>query len=664
MALQRKHARVKRRAATLVVALILPAMISTGVPLQTASAAGTNYAARATSIARALTSATTDDAAFEALMDFFDTANVTITGERDGNMQVISQGFGLHSEKDLFLLEDSVRTLASDFRVGHHTSIGELSAAANLLIKPKASPREMAKAIALWVKYARKQAANNNTDKGLFYPLVIDKLAKSDGVDLAEATPKTEIDGLSAYLALLTLAPQKSALTRTSSRASAAEFDPCGMLNRLSNVPGIGTAIKKGLGWFVGLVKKAVVRVIPLSVLDSLRGAAVALMTKVAPTARSIPLSGPPNPLHWRHFDDPAGQSAGTPDPKIYELVATSGVPISERVSNCLDLLGIDVPPDGEVRPELPVVWWLDDGTAAAPELLGQRLYDQGEWRYAGNNAGGIPYLSDAAREVTARLPVGGQILGLGQTDLRGESRTELNPREEEGPYTTADESFVEGKLRAFPLTGGLDSPAELAASVISAITKRLEWDVKINHHVKIGWEIDAPPVSWTVPCSEPGCVPTTYTLDMSGFRCQLPEVFDRWWEQSARSLTQVPIDGLWYSNTKTTVAFDGGTTQYEVPRTFVVGNEGETTTMPFPDDQADIVNEGGGWTTTRLGDDPAGGNVRLAFYSEDENGDVIKQAETTAKITPISSEAGIDAHFSAMSPTALACMTVETVRN
>lgn len=659
-----RRTRTKRRSTAAFLVLLFPALINSVAPVQPASAGGTNYASRATAIAKALTSATTDEAAFDALMDFFDTANVTIVGEREGAMTVVSQGFGLHSQKDLFLLEDSVRTLAMGYREGHSSSISELSAAANLFMKPKASAKEMAQAIARWVKYARKQAANKNTDKGLFYPLVIDRLAKSDGVDLAKATAKTEIDGLSVYLALLTLAPQKSALAPTSARVGAADFDPCGMVNRWSRLPGVGTAITKGLGWFVGLVKKAVVNVIPLKVLDSLRGAAVALMTKVTPTARSIPLNGPPNPLHWRHFDDPTGQSSGTADPKIYELVAKSGIPISERVSNCLDLLGIEVPPEGEARSELPVIWWLDDGTPATPELLGQRLYDQGEWRYAGNQAGGILYLSDAAREVTARLPIGGQILGLGQTDLRGESKTELIPREEEGPYESGTESFVEGKLRAFPLTGGLDTPVELAASVVAAITKRLEWDVKINHHVKLGWELDAPPVSWTVPCSDPGCTPTTHTWDVSGFRCQLPEVFDSWWEQSARSLTQVPIDGLWYSVTDTTVVSESGTINYQLPRTFVVGHEGETTTMPFPDDQADIVNIGGGWTTTRLSDDPAAANVRLAFYSEDENGDVIKQAETTAKITPISHEAGLDAHFSAMSPTALACMTIETIRN
>lgn len=664
-----RHTRANRRSTAALAVFLIPALVGVFAPVPSASAAPTNYASRATAVARALTTATSDEAAYAALMDFFDTANVTVTGERGGGMEVISQGFGFGSQKDLFLLEDSVRTLASDFRTGYRSSIAELSAAANLLIKPKASPREMAKAIALWVKYARKQAVNKNTDKGLFYPLVIDKLAKSDGVDLAKATPDTQIDGLSVYLALLTLAPQKSALAPTPSRVAASGFDPCGMVNQWSRVPGIGTAITRGLGWFVGLVKEAVVRVIPLNVLDSLRGAAVALMTKVAPTDRSIPLNGPPNPLHWRHFDDPAGQSAETPDPKIYELVATSGVPISERVSNCLDLLGIDVPPDGEARAEVPVVWWLDDGTPGTPELLGQRLYDQGEWEYTGQNAGGIPYLSEAAREVTARLPVGGQVLGLGQTDLRGQSTTELIPREEEGPYQSADESHVEGKLRAFPLTGGLDSPAELAASVISAITKRLEWNVKINHHVKLGWQMEAPRFTWVEPCApgetpspDSGC-PYTHTWQVSGFRCQWQN-FDTWWEASARTLTQVPIEGVWWGTWSQTVTDNGGnTTDQTVPIQFVVGDEGQTTDRGTPDAQYDSPRDGG-WNLTRLPDQPAAGGLQIAYFADDGNGTIVRQGEGTAAITPISDAAELLAAGPTQFPIAMDCLTIETVRN
>src|SRR5918992_1292013 len=103
----KSKARVKRFLSAIVLALMAPAFIGPVARGESdGGGGGTNYAAQAVVIAHQLLNAETDEAAFEALMSFLDTANVTVVGESGGQMEVVSQGFGLHTRKDLFLLED------------------------------------------------------------------------------------------------------------------------------------------------------------------------------------------------------------------------------------------------------------------------------------------------------------------------------------------------------------------------------------------------------------------------------------------------------------------------------------------------------------------------------------------------------------------------------
>ncbi|MDQ4125830.1 MAG: hypothetical protein M3134_09550 [Actinomycetota bacterium] len=629
---------VEARRAAAVVAGTLLAGTLWGVPGRTAQPAGPRgFAARAQAIADALHDPDSVDAAQAALTDAFKAARVTIVGERDGTMQIVHKGFG-RSRRDLFLTESQIAALANVALQQTTSPVGELATAINVMApEAEVTPDEAAIALRKWVRYGRSRARHAPGDSTLFIPYLVDRLAAAQGVDLAAAVPETDLPGIAAYLTLMTLAPGK-ARPATTSRRSTVAADPCGFAN---NIPGfkklgswmkktrVGRIVDKGFGALMGLVRRVVS--LPTKAIAAITKAAVAMMTNVAVTPGSVPPGGPTEPIHWRHFDEPEYTGDA---PYEYEVSVSSSVPLSPAVTNCLNLAGASIPPQGAPREDIPIVWWIADGKGSIPEIEHQTLYQQAMWQNGGDNVGDVPGVSAAAEAVTSRLPLPGVVVALAETDSAGLSRVKMWPRDETGPYEGAEEAYVEASMYALPLTGGLDPGPELAASVVSAIAYKREWTIRIYHHPKLGWKMTAPPATVT-SCTDDGeCQDATWSW--SGFRCYWIEDFDAWW--TARD-DQIPIEGLWSSNGR--LESEGHVAPFG--STFVIGEVGDDTSIGLPDSQADPSDAG--IEFHRLEDTPAEGRVEVDLYG-DRNGDgeLEHQVTTVASVTPISTRDQIPA--------------------
>lgn len=623
-----------RRAAILLAAPLVAGTLSS-VPGNAAdSQAGRSFAARAVAIAEAVARAETTDQAEAALTDAFKAARVTIVGERDGAMEIVYKGFG-RSRADLFLTESQIEALANVAVARTTSPVGELSTAINVMAPAAAvTPEAAAAALREWVRYGRARARQAPLDSTLFLPYLIDRLATTQGVDLAHATPDTELPGIAVFLTLMTLTPGQPQRA-TSPRAVASAADPCGFAN---NIPGfkklgswlkktrVGRIVDKGFGALMGLVRRVVS--LPTRALTALTNAAVAMMTDVSITAGSVPSSGPAEPIHWRHFDDPEYSAEA---PYKYEVRASSSVPLSAAVTNCLNLAGASIPPQGAPREDIPVVWWVANGEGSIPEIEHQTLYQQAMWQNAGNNAGGVPGVSTAAEAITSRLPLPGVVVGLAATDSSGLSTIKMWPRDETGPYEGALEAYVEATMYALPLTGGLEPGPDLAASLVSAMAYKNEWTVRIYHHPKLGWKMSAPPAT-TTSCTDDHCQDTTW--HWSGFRCYWIEDYDSWWTNRD---DQIPVDGLWSSTGR--LETGGQVVAFGSP--FVVGQPGEETSLGVPDTQTEPSESA--VAIHRLEDTAAEGRARIDLWGDrNDDGELEFQVSTMASITPISTAAEI----------------------
>jgi hypothetical protein len=365
---------------------------------------------------------------------------------------------------------------------------------------------------------------------------------------------------------------------------------------------------------------------------QSLSQAAVGLGTRVRVAPGSETREG--RPVHWQHFD------AASPDEPRFKLLFTSDLPVPRTLSECLELAGIDVPPRGGVRSDVPVIWWLDDGTPSAPEISDQTLRMQGRWQKEGPDSS-ISSIADLVSGLT-----GGRLLGSSASDSSGVATMKFTPRREPGPYPGPSE-HVRGDLLAIPLTAGAESNVQRVASLFSAVARNVTFKVDVEHHVKLGWRFASPAVSdYTIPCDGDGC-PARVHVEFSPVRCApLPELTGTLDPQLSRS-EPIGVTGNWI-----TPPFGGGTrsqspggTQPWAPA-FVVPDPGGSAGWGNTQGGTQTGPEGSPNVFRRGADSPNAANVTVEFWDDNGAGDPEKKNERAVEVVPMRQAAELPTGF------------------
>lgn len=271
-----------------------------------------NYVRSASSLARALDRAQTDARAQRAVHALLREARVTVIAFRGRKPKRIVAGFA-HSARDLWFSTQETRAIAQLARAGGTPTVADFSTVLELMVRKPVSPQLGARVIARWITGARRAARKSRSDRDLVVPLVVDRLARSRGVDLGKATPATRLAGLEAFLAQMTMAPVRSSVRGRRSGVAVAwgasipvarTAGVCGEISSgLDRIPFVGGWAKRGLR---DVVAKLIGRFIPgVSTIASIKNAALALGTSVTIAPGSHPQSGGPT-IHWKHFDDDA----------------------------------------------------------------------------------------------------------------------------------------------------------------------------------------------------------------------------------------------------------------------------------------------------------------------------------------------------------------------
>ena len=482
------------------VPLALVAALTLALVADASAAKRPNYASAATKAATGLSKAKSDGAARRELVAIFRGLNVTVLGAKGKRRQVLVRGFS-RSPRDLFMTDPQIAALAGLARADTSASMSKFAYGLTQLAGSPVSADQAARAVRDWIAAARKQAKKKPSDRSVFLPVVVDRLAKLRGVDLAKADATTALGGIETYLLEIGLAPAKPA--KPSKGRVLPGIRSALSCSELNSGSGFGSWLARS---FARALVAVIDRVLPTGITTrGLAQAAVALGTDVTPTADSEPRAG--RPIHWQHFDEPV------PTVARFKLEFVNRLPVPQALSDCLELAGIDVPPQGGRRSDVPVIWWLDDGTASTPEMTGQTLRMQGRWEHEGPSSA-LSGIADLVSGLT-----NGRLLGSSASDSSGVATMRLTPRTEPGPYR-GDPDRIKGELLAIPLTAGTDSGVQQIANVFSAVARNVTFKVDIEHHVKVGWRFAQRAVAtYTTPCDGEDC-PRDWHVELDPVRC------------------------------------------------------------------------------------------------------------------------------------------------
>ena len=459
-----------------------------------------NYASAATKAATGLSKAKSDGAARRELIAIFRGLNVTVLGAKGKRREVLVRGFS-RSPRDLFMTDPQIAALARLARADTSASMSTFAYALTQLAGSPVTAAQAAEAVREWIAAARKQAKKKPSDRSVFLPVAVDRLAKLRGVDLGKADATTRLGGIETYLIEIGLAPAKPA--KAGKQRVLPPIRSALSCSELNSGSGFGSWLARS---FARALVAVLDRVLPTGITTrGLAQAAVALGTDVTPTADSEPREG--RPIHWQHFDEPV------PTVARFKLEFVNRLPVPQALSDCLELAGIDVPPQGGRRPDVPVIWWLDDGTPSTPEMTGQTLRMQGRWQHEGP-ASALSGIADLVSGLT-----NGRLLGSSASDSSGVATMRFTPRAEPGPYR-GDPDRIKGELLAIPLTAGTDSGVQQIANVFSAVARNVTFKVDVEHHVKVGWRFPQRAVAdYTTACEGEGC-PRSWHVEFDPVRC------------------------------------------------------------------------------------------------------------------------------------------------
>ena len=600
----------------------------------------------ASSLARSLDRAGTNAAAQRAVHDLMREANVTVLDFRRRKPRRIVPGFA-HSVRDLWFSTHETREIGRLARSGGTPSVADFSAVLELMIRKQVRPDVGARVLARWITNARRAARRSRTDRGLVVPLVVDRLARARGVDLAKAVPTTRLSGIEMFLAQMTMAPARSTRARGSGSATigwgasapvARSAGICGELSEgLGSIPFVGSWIKSGLRT---VATKLISKLIPgAGTVSSIKNAVFAIATEVTVAPGSHPLAGGPD-IHWKHFDQEAAAAA-----KHFKLKLSNGIPIPGALSECLELIGIDLPAGGAPRADVPVIWMADkEPVASIPEITGQKFLEQGRWTAERSNF---------AIEIGAKIVglfASKELAGAGNTDAGGVADLRFDPYEEPSSYLGAKEGVLDGELLAIPLVAGTEAdPVSIAANVAGALMKRRTFEVKIAHHPRLAWQFSAPPV--TLQECDAGSPPEcqSRTVAIQALRCNDYGV------NIGPPLEPLTVGGAWSMFHAETISSDDGTFSNSYISFFTVPEEvGRTAGYGFPDQAySGATYDEAKERFTRLADTPANGGVRIDYFGRSGDDDHALLRSQDVQVTPISDAAQLP-------PTGLACSPVE----
>jgi hypothetical protein len=574
----------------------------------------TDYGKAAASTGKKLAAATTDKAARRQLLAVFKHANVTVLGVKGRKRKVLVRGFA-RSARDLFLTEPQVRGLARLARQRTQVPMSRFALGLSQITGTPVSADDAAAGVAAWVAEGRQGKAK---DAGVFLPRLLDAHAKARGADLAGADTETKLAGVEVFLIGMTLAPARS--TARGRRSATAAAISCRELNQGS---GIGSWLARK---FARHVVSLVDRVLPAGLtVQAISQAAVALATDVRVAPGSEPKTGAA-PVHWQHFDQ------GTPDVRRYKLEFVSDLPVPDALAQCLQLAGLDVPEAGARRPDVPVIWWLDEGISNAPELSEQTLRQQGAWETEGPRSS-LSQIADLVSGLT-----GGQLVGSSASDASGVATARFTPRREEGPYPGAAD-HLKGELLAIPLTAGTERGWQQAANVFSAVARNVTFEVDVEHHVKIGWQFARRTgVDYTTPCQDTGC-PIDWHWEFEAFRC-LPNAFLR---QQLDPLTPgdrpVGIAGQWHGIPGSGFMSGEGQSQPWHPLFVVPADAGASAGIGNHSAGVGTPEEGSVHMFRREGDTAASGRITIEHYNDfdaDSETPFTKGPEESMELVPL----------------------------
>jgi hypothetical protein len=527
------------------------------------------------------------------------TSNVTVLGKRGGRVRVLVRGFA-RSPRDLFFVEPQIDALARVARGPARPRVSHLAAALTQLPGKPVSGDQAARALRRWIAQARRRPKR---DRGVYLPRVIDRLAKRRGVNLGEAQATTRLSGIELFLVQMSLAPGRPRGARGSVVAAG------GFCSDLLEGGGVASWVARGIGEFIVSVLDGALP--PFLTVRSITATAVALGTSVRLDTGSEPLEGRETPIHWQHDED------AEPDTARFKLVLASDLPIPDELSACLRVAGVNAPPQGGRRAGVPVVWWLGDGTTEVPEMAGQTMKMQGAWEREGPGSS----LSGLAGLIPD-LP-GGSLLDVTESGADGVTTMKLTPRREKGPHPGPD-GTIEGELLAIPLTAGTDSGIQQIANIFSAVVRNQEFQVRIAHHVKVGWRFAAPTSGvYEADCDSDGC--STYDYRFTGFRCAVRDELAPDLDPSTPRNEPVGLAGNWWAfdGGRLIITDEGGAASAPYRPFFVVpGVVGESAGIGTLERGTVSAEDGGAHIQTRLADTPDAGHVRIDYYNDQNAAD------------------------------------------
>jgi hypothetical protein len=538
------------------------------------------------------------------------------------------RGFG-RSPRDLFMTDPQVTALARLAREKRRVPMRTFAYGLTQLAGSTVTPDQAATALKAWIADTRKRAKKKPSDVSVFLPTVVDRLARSRGVDLAKATAATELSGIETYLTEISLAPAKPSKATKSKPVAGGPLRPALSCAELNSGDGVGS-------WLARAFARALVRVLdkalPFGVTTrGLAQAAVALGTDVQPTADSEPRAG--RPIHWQHFDE------AEPDIARFKLEFINRLPVPQALSDCLELAGIDVPARGERRPDVPVIWWLDKGLVSTlPEMSGQTLRMQGRWEHEGPSSS-ISTIADLVSGLE------GQLLGSSASDASGVATMRLTPRREPGPYR-GDPDKITGELLAIPLLAGTDAGVQQLANVFSAVARNVTFAVDVRHHVKLGWRFAQNEVAdYTIPCDGEGC-PTDVHVEFDPVRCAPAGPVEAFTDPGFPRTDPVGISGNWRTPPgRALLTFDGRGRPHN-PIFVVPEQVGASAGMGSTQNGTGTGPGGSLHVFRREADAREAGRVTIEHWNDSGAGDFVKKLEHPMDVLPISRAAELPQNF------------------